>query len=373
MITNDGKELLSKYLLGQAPAYATHISIGCGARPLQTDDEAPPGNELKEKLDFEMLRIPISSRGFVEEGGQTKISLIAELPTENRYEITELGIWSAANNSLARGFDSRMIFDFQGGWESHNTTISQIPLKTSLGVGSEIEDDGDIVFRANTSDPVIQNDARKQRKEGSRFLNTSIFMRGDSSVIEGNEGEWSAQEDEEFVSTHIHFNSVNLNIQRNAASDVFSLAFSLIDKQALTPTEPKYVKILMEFFTSEVAQETGFAKKEIYVDGSEFTNNSYKSIEFPISELITTPDFTSSRIRVARIFCSVIVDDNGDDVVSADHYIALDGFRLDNITTENPLYKMIGYSQIKNSNGFPATKFANSNNYVEFRFAVGVS
>jgi hypothetical protein len=373
MITNSGKELISKYLLGQAPAYATHVSIGCGATPLQTDDPIPEQNANKNKMDFEMLRVPIVSRGFVEEGGQTKISFIAELPTENRYEITELGLWSAANNSLAKGFDSRTIFDFQAGWEAHNTTIFPIPLKTSLGTTDVIEDGGDKVFRANAADPVLQNAIRKQRKEGPRFLNTSIFMRGDSSVISGNDGEWQAEESESFMSTHIHFNSVNLNIGRNAASDEFTLAFSLIDKNSLTPTVPEYIKILIEFFTSEISQDSGFAKKEIFVDSSALTNSSYQSITFPISELITSPDFTSSRIRVARIFCSVVVEDGGNEVESSDHYVALDGFRLDNVTTENPLYKMTGYSQIKNSNAFPATKFANSNNYVEFRVGVGVS
>lgn len=42
MITDVGKEIISKYLLGQTPAYATHISIGCGAVPLDANDPPHP-------------------------------------------------------------------------------------------------------------------------------------------------------------------------------------------------------------------------------------------------------------------------------------------------------------------------------------------
>ena len=35
MITNKGRELISKFLLGQAPSYASFISFGCGAEPGQ--------------------------------------------------------------------------------------------------------------------------------------------------------------------------------------------------------------------------------------------------------------------------------------------------------------------------------------------------
>lgn len=451
MITEDGKRVLSKYILGQAPAYATHIAIGCGAEPLLTTDPLPDVSE-KKTLDFEMLRVPISSRGFVEENGETKISLIAELPTENRYEITEVGLWSAANNSLARSFDSRMLFDFQANWQKHDVNISSIPIKTSLGTGVDIQDGRDLVFKASDGDPVLEDADRKDRKEGPRFLNDSIFMRGDSSNITGNDGSWtsapviyeitnkeldnnvatlttdrnhsfnvgttvtidgvdetfdgiyiisdvpsnttfsyalsasnvssvSASGTAQIESTHIHLNSVNFNIGQNSPDDEITLAFSLVDRTAAGEGAIEYVKILVEFFRNEVAQEVGFAKMEVFVDGTEFYEtvgpetkyNHYKAIKIPISELITTPDFTSSEIRVARIFCFVGVDDGGIVVGSPDHYIALDGIRLDNISTENPLYKMVGYSPIQNSNAYPVIKFNNTNNYVEFRFALGVS
>lgn len=442
MITNDGKEVLSKYLLGQAPSYATHISIGCGSSPLSLTASA----DFSEKnfMDFEMLRVPISSRGFVEENGVTKISFTSELPTENRYEITEVGLWSAGSNNLARGFDSKILFNFEEGWQAHSDTISEIPILPSLGTGLDIDDQSYDIFRANCGDPVLQSDVRKNRKEGPRFLNTSVFMRGDSSDIESDifqitsasangsqviytcpntyvQGEratvsgssnslfdivnakiissssasftiekniaatttstggvswktgfWSPVESEDFISKHIHLNSITFDISKNSSDDLLNLSFSLVRKQGIETGNPSYVKILVEFLRNEVSEQIGYAKMELYIDGGQFSNR-YKTLAIPISSLITSPDFSSSSIKVARIFSAVYVDNGGVDEVSDNYYIALDGFRIESISTDNPLYKMVGYSPIKNSREYPVVKFNNTNNYVEFRFGIGVT
>jgi hypothetical protein len=448
MITNNGKEILSKYLLGQAPAYATHIAIGCGSTPLSTSASLVYSDySEKETLDFEMLRVPISSRGFVEEDGITKIALTAEIPTENRYEITEVGLWSSANNTLARGFDSRTIFDFQENWQAHAVTISSIPIKSSLGTGGNISDDGSVVFRGNCGDPVLETTLRKNRNEGPRFLNTSIFMRGDSSDILSSDyeitsasadgttltyastshgfslgdkvtvagssndvfnvidatitsasanafeiskitsasatstggtawatGSWEPEEvNGGFTSTHIHLNAINFNISENSPTDELVLTFSLVDKDSIGNGNPEYVKILVEFYRNEIEQTIGFAKAEIYINGSEFTDR-YKTIRFLISDLVTSPDFTASQIKVARVFSYVAIDDGVGGVEgSTEHYVALDGLRIDNISTENPLYKLVGYSPTQTSDGYPIVKFENTNNFIEFRFGIGVS
>ena len=73
MITNTGKTIISKYMLGQIPAYASFLAVGCGKKPLGPED-AYGDYSLQENLDFEMFRIPISSRGFVKENGTDKIN-----------------------------------------------------------------------------------------------------------------------------------------------------------------------------------------------------------------------------------------------------------------------------------------------------------
>ena len=447
MITNSGKNVVAKYLLGQTNAYATHIAIGCGQTPLSPTDSMPPNLAEKEILDFEMARIPITSRGFVKENGETKISLTAELPTENRYEITEIGLWSSGSNTLARQFDSRLIFNFQEGWQAHNVSVLPIPIKSSLGTGSNIEDGGDIVFVANSGDKVLGTQDRKARREGPRFLNRAIFLRGDSSNIQSEDvqissassngsiityvatndfdegdfvsvssssnslfnvvkaqvtsatpssftisknvpadetsvggvawisGSWRPQEElDEFVSTHIHLAPVSFNINRNNPLDEIALALSVIDRQSDGSSgTPDFIKILVQFFRNEIDQNLGFAIAELYIDSSEIINNNYKVLRFPISSFITSPDFTSTEISIARIFAAVYVENNGNYVTSPDHYVALDGLRLDNISTQNPLYKMVGYSPTITQDGSPILKLSNTSNYVEFRFGLGVS
>ena len=87
MITEKGKSIIAKYLIGQSPAYASYIAIGCGAKPLDSSTGVFGDYSDQKSLDFEMLRVPIISRGFVNEDGDDKIVLTAELPSDERYEI----------------------------------------------------------------------------------------------------------------------------------------------------------------------------------------------------------------------------------------------------------------------------------------------
>jgi hypothetical protein len=444
MITDVGKEIISKYLLGQVPTYASHISIGCGAVPLDANDAAPTIEALagKTKMDFEMARVPITSKGFVDDNGVTKVSLTAELPKENRYEITEIGLWSAGSNSLARNFDSRVLFNFSEPWQAHSASISEIPSAGSFILGAS----GDITtdlkyFRASSDNLVFSNLDRKTRKEGPRFLNSKILLRGDSSIIQGAASNWTGSLptysvnnkeagsgtailtvsthllnvgdtilvdisdidfDGEHVitgrtdttvefdcaatvlssvatgeitfteSTHIHLNAINFDISKNSPSDLISFAFSLIDKDSVGSGEPDYVKILIEFYKNETSTTSGFAKAEIEIDGTDFSNDRYKVIEIPISDLITSPDFSSAQIRIARIFASVIYTSSGEQMASPVHYVELEGIRIENVTTENPIYGMVGYSPVRTTDGQPIYKYTNTNNYVEFRFNLDV-
>ena len=463
MITNDGKEIISKYLLGQVPEYATYLSIGCGATPLGPSEAIPNSVFGKQEMDFEMTRVPISSKGLVDDSevylithkrivsnvatlttsvnhdivigetvivdsvdaslngqfrvtdttdntfsytvfaanidpavavtpngsvvvSRTKISFTAELPTDNRYEITEVGVWSSANNSLVSQYDSKIFFDFSSGWQTHQTAIADPPFNTNLGfdgtsLTTDIQETAQ-AFYANTSDPIFQVSTRKNRKEGPRYLNKTLMLRGDfSSIDDGGDisSNWTPS------GTHIHLNNIGFDISGNNVADLLKLAFSLVDKTATAAETVKDVKIMMEFFKNEVASAAAFAKAQIYVPGTVFENNRYYVASTQISQNIdpsnesaddslpyirfyTSPDFSSTEVRICRIFVAITKDD---DSPSTDHYIALDGFRIDN-TTQNPLYKMSGYSIIK-SDGYPITKSANSNNYIDFRFSLGVS
>ena len=58
---------------------------------------------------------------------------------------------------------------------------------------------------------------------------------------------------------------------------------------------------------------------------------------------------------------------------SSDYYVSLDAIRLENIATVNPLYGLTGYSVVRTDAAESIIKSPNTNNYVEFRFSIGVT
>ena len=87
-----------------------------------------------------------------------------------------------------------------------------------------------------------------------------------------------------------------------------------------------------------------------------------------LQELTKSPGFTWTSVEVVKIYASVY--DAG--VPSNAFYVMLDGIRFENVTNTNPLYGMTGYSVVRSQGARPVTKLANTNNFVEFRFALDV-
>jgi hypothetical protein len=199
MITNTGKAIMAKYLLGQVPSYASYVAVGCGPKPLKAISYTPTTKAVtavtvgsvttltatltvpstheilsgdyvtvsgvgygldgvflvvsttgttisyittvaaftqeaipstgtafvsknysnKTSLDLEMFRVPITSKGYIVESGQSKIVLTAELPSEERYEITEIGLFPSETNALNGTSGSKIISSFSTdeGWK----------------------------------------------------------------------------------------------------------------------------------------------------------------------------------------------------------------------------------------------------------------
>lgn len=189
MITNTGKNILAKYLIGQAPSYASHIAIGCGAKPLATDGVLGDYSAY-QTLDFEMFRAPVVSRGYVNENGIPKIVLTAELPTTERYEISEVGIFSSGSNPSAGTADSKPLYVFSDNenWEYHASSsptaipVISIPLGTSEQ--PRIIDQTSPVFISNSDNKTLMDDTRILRYESPRYFNRGIFMSGDDASLQ---------------------------------------------------------------------------------------------------------------------------------------------------------------------------------------------
>jgi hypothetical protein len=381
MITNTGKTIIAKYLLGQAPAYASYLAIGCGATPLTTGD--PLGNySAKQNLDFEMFRVPISSRGFVNEGGLDKIVLTAELPTEERYEISEIGIYSAGSNPSAGAYDSKTVYAFTQteNWQ-HHTAEAAVAIDTfSAALDAPNYDNiiavTDTVFQTSADNPIFFKSPRVEKYERPRFLNNAILIQGDDADITINEESGAAQD--HFVieagSNHIHLTGASVDFTRNSPTDELRLAFSLINKDGTSGATPENVRVMVEFASTETeTAEYARFEAEVVDDSSggayDFSTERYFVVTKQLQELYTSANFTWNAVTVVKIYACVI--DSG--IPSSNYYVALDALRLENIATVNPLYGLTGYSVIQNADASTIVKSPNTSNYIEFRFSVGVT
>lgn len=457
MITNKGQALLTKYLIGQAPAYASYIAVGCGPTPY-ADSYTPTSSEistqrLKENLDFEMFRVPITSRGYVTEvsgtatitgasifgssvvytannsfvagdtvtitgvspaqfnvhegiitdadsttftiinpitgsyssGGTAKtyytnIVMTAELPTEERYEISELGLFSAQANPDAGSRASRTVYSFSQNenWQLHDTNVEAIPvIYTALDGGNEANQiDGTYfvngvskdckVFHTNSDNELFSNTLRVARYETCRFLNNTIAIRGNLSDLGYTDGRLEYNS-----GAHIHLNGISLNLDKNSPSDELRLAFSVINKRGAEDEHPSAVRILLKFSDVDSTSSGESASFEVNLTDADvdFSENRYFVISKKISELFSTSAFSWSRVSNVTVHVSTL-DDTAQ--LTDNFYVCLDALRLENTTIVNPLYGLSGYSIAKTAGAATIKKLSNTTSYVEFRFGIDV-
>ncbi len=370
MITNKGKEIIAKYLLGTTPAYASYMAFGCGQKPLADGAGAVDYSE-KEVLNFEMFRVPISSRGYVKEEGVNKIVFTAELPTQERYEITEIGIYSAGGNPSASGFDSRslLLFTEEEQWKYLDTTLKTIPsISSALDTNNDnIISTTDSVFQAAADNRIFYKEYRNTTNERCRFFNNMLLVKGNYSdiktitnVVNITPGSNSHN--------YISKTGLNIDLSQNSLSDKIKIAFSLVNKDAAAAhAKPGSLKIVLEFINNDK-----YARCLIdLVDGAggiDFTTNRYFVVEKTLQDFVLQEGFSWESITSSRIYSSVVTSA----AAVATHYIAFDAIRFDNVSTVNPLYGLVGYSVIKNANAEPIEKSPNTNNYVEFRMSLDI-
>lgn len=378
MITNKGKDIIAKYMIGQAQAYASYIALGGGPSAKGPTDIL--GNYAsKGNLDFEMVRVPIVSRGYVTEldangNSVSKVALTAELPTEQRYEITEVGIYSALANPSASGKDSKILYTFADSenWEYHNeTSASSIPAHNSA-----LDEDGNNpgtitvggVFRTISNNVTFDNPIRIARNERCRFLSSTLVMPGDMSYLISDSGKLSVKptDGNAYYGTHIHLAGTNVTLGTNSPNDEIKLAFSVINKEANDAT-PEKVMILIEFASDDVSSPNNYARFNVELTQNLATNR-YNVVTQKLADLEKSPGFSWGSVNIVRVYASVIK--NG--VPSSDFFVCLDAMRFENVTSENPLYGLTGYTVVRTADGSPFVKESNSSNMIEFRFGLDV-
>jgi hypothetical protein len=361
MITNTGKKLIAKYLINQAPAFASYIAVGCGVAPLESSSQLGD-YATKDSLVFETQRMPIISRGYIVDNDQAKIVLTAELPSEERYEITEIGIYPAMANNLAPNTDSKMLFKFGAAeeWRINGTgLITLVPIKLEPTISSTQYQGSAIgsIFRANADNAGFDTVYRTENFQRPRFQNEKIFIRSNTS-------------------DDIYLSGLNLDLSENSPSDEISVAFAILDNDETSAARPDSVTLTLVFKsgTEETPKyATGTFVATHNQAGRDLATNRYVVVSKKINELTVESGFDFKSISQAQISVSATATSPA---TTAGFYVALDGVRLENKTSINPLYGLVAYSPIvnvdANDNAVTIVKQPNTSNLIEFRFNVGV-
>ena len=376
MITNTGKEIIAKYLMGTAPAYASYIALGCGPKPRQNINTVssvssvgsivtvgsidavwvgakvtkisgtgtlnasqdtiitaitsnttftvspaptvalssatilvqPPSD--KNVLDFEMFRVPIASRGYINDDGVNKIILTAELPTEERYEISEVGIFSAGSNPTAGAYDSKTISAFADteNWQFVDLTTIASPtlITTSIIDGSNNITSTSNAIQTNANNAAFLNPTRAERYERCRYLNNVLMLRGNTSHISIVDGDPVIETNPKFL----QLTGQSVDFSRNSTSDLLKIAFSIVNVNGNTSPIPDNVRVVVEFSNSEGTQYARLvadAANSTY----NFATNRYMSIEKRLDELVyfsSNPvnPFSWNNVSVIKVYTSAL-------------------------------------------------------------------
>jgi hypothetical protein len=384
MITTNGKNIVAKYLLNQAPEFASHIAIGVGGKALSTSSSVTFAVDA-DSLEFEVARVPILSKGLLKENGQEKIVFKAELPIEQRYQITEMGLYPANNNAIAQNYDSKVISSFNNiePWTYSNNLndsgtilyIGPVPID-SVNIGSIdsaklLDYNAESFSFIDNNSPIFEYSERFSRGEEPRYLSRSMLVAGNTSVVSGVSASSSIIDVLDPASYYTQNNSINLNLGKNLPTDQIKFALSVVSKErsGIGSLGPTHIKVRLEFLNN-TSDNPPKAYVDISLIGDDIESMRYNVITKTLSDFTTSENFSWSAINAIRIY-SCLHDESY--TPSLDHYIIYDGIRFENVSSYNPLYALVAGEYMKTQDENPILKKENSTSYIEYRFGIGVS
>lgn len=376
MITNKGKGLIARALSGQTPSPFSYIAMGVGAQPTTVQAE-PESFKTKTMLDFEAIRVPVSGASLVFEGGQTKVALTATLPSAQRYEFSEIGIFSSEFNSLLSTEPPRLLYSFSSneGWKYHSgVSVTEVPYVGSVSDNgfdiNAIPGEAKAVF-LSADDALFYTANRKN--QNLRVYQDVLLVDGSMSTID--DTTW------ELGGDHLHVTAIPVNLTKARQDDEIKIAFAVLNKTytdiATLPAEK--VRIVIVFKDSD--DSSVYAKMQISVEDdqlgvagqspedTDFVNNGYYVVKTAISDLITTPTFSWENVTVAQVYVQV----EPDDALEADDYcVSIDAIRFDSNNDNNPTYGMAAYSVVQNSAAATEVKNAQTESQLEYKIILEV-
>jgi hypothetical protein len=272
----------------------------------------------KNVLDFEMFRVPISSRGYVNDNGVNKVILTAQLPTEERYEISEVGIYSAGSNTVAGQYDSKTISAFSA---DENWQLSVENILSGASVSSPVFPESQVsiidglnfittnapAIKTNTANGVFTNATRSARYERPRYLSNVLMLKSDTSQIFTSSVSDTSSLTIQGTPDFLQLNGVSVDLSRNSSSDLMKLAFSIVSIDGNSSSVPDYARVIIEFSNPDGSQ---YAQLQINASNARlnFTDNRYVVGTSRLDELFynTGGQFSWKNVSVVRAYAAAI-------------------------------------------------------------------
>ena len=272
----------------------------------------------REVLDFEMFRVPISSRGYVNDNGVNKIILTAQLPTEERYEITEVGVYSSGSNAIAGQYDSKTITAFSSdeNWQLSVGNSLFAPSISSLQFPefqlSATDTFNNITtnasaFKTSTTNGLFTDSLRSQRYERPRFLSNVFLLKSNSSEIFTTLLPENSLLEVQEGSKSLQLSGATVDLSKNSVSDIIKVAFSIVSITGGSTAVPDFARIVVEFASADNSQ---VAQMQINASNERlnFSENRYIVSEKRLDELSYSSggQFSWKNVSVIRVYASAI-------------------------------------------------------------------
>jgi hypothetical protein len=257
----------------------------------------------QKSLDFEMFRIPITSRGYINDNGINKVILTGELPTEERYEISEVGIFSAGSNVVASSSDSKTItaFSARDNWQYNSGTALSTPatIVSISDTNYNLTTTADAFQTTSDNSVFLNSTIRSDRYETCRYLNNIYMMRGSTGNLTGSAGSFAKVSSSKFL----QITNQTVDLSSNSTSDLLKVALSLVAVSGSGSVVPDKIKVMVEFANGDGTQ---YARLEDELVESEYLDNRYIVITKRLDELTYSTIFDWREVSVIRIYVSTI-------------------------------------------------------------------
>jgi len=290
-----------------------------------------------------------ASPGATVSGIVKQISLTAELPYAGRYEVTEIGIYSSADNPYVSGVPSQILSNFLSTedwqlWTSSTTSFAPLVTYSTIGVSNAITvvekafrtDSNNVFFDSTITDALAKS--RITRHERPRFLQDTV-------VIAGNLSDFSNLNTA--TGDFISLRDFPIDLSKNNPDDEIRIAYSLINSVSVPSQTPKSINIMLEFVTKNGLDYAEYHFRDTdatsLISGTgPYTSNRYRVKSLPISGGNLSSGFSWANVGSLRIWASVESATTYAGTVLTDFDICLDAIRLENKSNTNPLYGLVG-------------------------------